>query len=250
MKTVWTIVIIIVILILLYVVYRYMFKDKIIAQPAVMIPKPKINIPVVRPIVSGVLQSEPLSNQNTNTDYGNVQPNLMTILKSLGYEITTDTNGNVKALGYWDVGGVIKKFALRFPGQTNINGNLVDNDKWLEYQPLTAIQYNNKDDVKAHDYYTKLINFWGPTFFNIEAQRIIEASKKPIITIDCNSIAYKQKLTILSINLRQAESDWQVANYNLKQFNVQENREKEQRTKAKFDLAFAEYEEYNNLCKK
>ncbi len=248
-RTAWIIIVVLVVLVLLYVVYNKMFKDK--TQAAGSFIAPNVVVPRVKPVPSAVLNSDPTANQNANTDYTNTQSSLMTIMKVLGYNIKpTTASGDVEATGYWNDSDVLKRFALRFPGNTNINGNLVDNAKWLEYQPLTYIKYNINDNPKAHDYYLKLISFWGKDFFGAAAKSITDAAKKAAIpTVDCNSNTYKDKLNRLYANLKGVGQMYQLAVINLNNVSNAETNQAFERAANAFKIAETEYNAYNKLCK-
>lgn len=243
-RTSWVIVITIIVLISLYIIYKYVFKNNVELKtiPAnVLAPV----IPRIRPIPSGVINA-PIEN-NSNTDYSNVQKNLTTILKVLGYNATPDSNGNVA--NYEPTIEMLKRFSLRFPGTTDIAGNLIDIDKWKEYQPLIRVEYNIKDDEKANEYYVKLIEFWGAWFFNNSAQKITEAAKKSSTPlVDCNSTEYKNKLMALSALMKIAGQKYQIAVLNLNNYDNSENRQALDKTGKDFDSVSKQYSEYYSLC--
>ena len=248
-KTAWTVVIVIVVLIILYLVYKYMFQNKVETK-IIDIPT-NVVIPRVHPIPSGIINTEQV-NPNINTDYTNTQSSLMTILKLLGYDVVTDANGNVTATGTWQNKALMTKFGLRFTGTTNISGVLVDLPKWNAYETAglaNSIVYNNKDNPKANDYYNKLVDFWGKDFFNLTAQKIMEAAKNAVPVVDCNSKEYKDKLLRLYTNLKQAGNKYQISVFNINNVNNSENTQALTMADKALGIADDEYKKHLNLCK-
>lgn len=274
MRTAWIVVIILVVLILLYVVYKYMFKqnntgitsESLISQIPVK--------PIIRPTPTAVINNDVPSS---------LSEKLFRMMNCLGYAIQPIKSDN--AVSAYVSNKTLGLFEKRFPKTeviANINNVItsnvititsngvtykLDKEKFTEMQGLglyNMITYSNKNETQIKAVIDKLNLFWGENYFTdclnfvepqttsnekaIQTIKEVEEKKQPLV--NCDSIAYKQKLTILGIDLQQAKSDLQVADFNLSQFNVQENREKQKRVKERFDKVHKEYLEYYNLCNK
>lgn len=272
MRTAWIVVIILVVLILLYVVYRYMFKQNNtgITSETLISQIPKPNTPIIRPTPTAVI------NENSNLE---LSDKLMKMLNCLGY--ATQPIKDDGAVQSYVSGKTIDLFSKKFPtvgAFYNLPINVInitidsksyklDKKKFTEMQGLglyNMVTYNNKNEEQVKAIFDKLNSFWGESYFTdclnfvepqgtsnekaIQTIKEVEKKKEPVV--NCDSIGYKQKLTILGIDLQQAKSDLQVADFNLSQFNVAENREKQKRVKEKFDKVYTEYLEYYNPCHK
>lgn len=259
-KKLLAVLIIVVVLVVLYFVYKKMFQNNT-AKTTSNLNQTQGAFGALSPFQYHAMQSSSLSsavtpvNTNTGTDYGNVQNDLPVVLKVLGYNVAApDSNGDIIATGYWDSSNILQKFALRFPGSTNINGNLVDGDKWNSYAPLTYVKYNVKDNPTAYDYYQKIISFWGKDFFgNLSTQKVVQnisdAAKKSVPTVDCNSAEYKGKLMRLLANLKNAQTKYQIAVYNINNVDNAENTQALKKTGQDVTNASTAYQNHVNLCK-
>lgn len=250
-RTAWIIVIVLVVLVLLFVVYKYMFNKN----------KPEISTTVNNnggftvPVVSTVNNESETTSVNQDIEIPNVQSSLHTVLQTLGYYVTVDESGNVKAIGSpsESKSSLIKTFAIRFNGTNNMFGNNVDINKWKEYvsSGLENIDYSNKDNKKASEIYNKIVSYWGSSFFNVAAQKIIESSRNANkINVDCNSQEYKDKLLRLKINFQQAGNAYQIAVFNINKVDNAETTQALKRTSQALKIAEEEYKKYFALCNK
>lgn len=68
--------------------------------------------------------------------------------------------------------------------------------------------------------------------------------------IDCNSLAYRQKLSLLQITYEQAKVQYQLALINKSNYDVAETRQKFTQSEVKLEKSRIEFEEYYKLCNK
>lgn len=245
-KTAWAIVVVILVLIILYVVYNKFYKNKVETKTVI----PNIVIPVVKATPSAVVSSEPVFNQNNNTDYTGYKDSLNAVLALLGYKIIN--NGNTRIASA--TGKTLEKVQLKYQGNNlvQLEGNwMVDKEKWDLFQQLglLTMTYDSTSEEQAYILYNKFIQYFGQYFFDLSAQKITEASKKAIPVVDCNSHEYKNKLLRLSTNLKQAGNAYQVAVYNLNNVDNAENTQALNRTGKTFNEADIEYKKHAALCK-
>lgn len=68
--------------------------------------------------------------------------------------------------------------------------------------------------------------------------------------IDCNSLAYRQKLSLLQINYEQAKVQYQLAIINKNNYDVAETRQKFTQAEKTLEKTKTEFENYYKLCNK
>lgn len=251
MKAGKTIIIILLVLIVLYFVYKYIFKEPEKRKTLSDFNSPREYHAYEVQFLESLPGNE--SSQQNNTaarfNYEELNSNLISALKTLGYNITTSDDGNsvsANAVYNSESSPLVKIISIKYPG--NVLG--IDAVKWKQYSDLglLKIQYDKSNPEKLKTYYDNLFSFFGQDFFTTLKQQISEKITVVNKDIACNSTGYKQALSVLAINLEQAKIAVTLAQMNLTNYDNQENRDALSLAQQKYNVAKQKYETLYNKC--